>query len=100
MKDAAVEFEMRDGQDACFPSPEKLLLVEKRILESEFNAFVDSDKTGKGKIPLKPMELSQRRNSCDASGQFGTSPNRVPPMNVLPTTAITTIIRTVQASNS
>lgn len=100
MKDAAVEFEMRDGQDACFPSPEKLLLVEKRILESEFNAFVDSDKTGKGKMSLKPMELSQRRNSCDASGQFGTSPNRVPPMNVLPTTAITTIIRTVQASNS
>lgn len=100
MRDAAVEFEMRNGQDGCFPSPEKLLLVEKRILESKFNAFVDSEKTGKGKIPLKPMELSQMLKSCDASGQFRTSPNQVPPMIVLPTTAITTIIRTVQASNS
>ena len=46
--------------DAFFPSPEKLLLAEKRILEREINAIVDQESK---RTPLRPLELSQRFNS-------------------------------------
>ena len=45
--------------DAFFPSPEKPLLAEKRILESEIKAIVDPESK---RTPLRPLELSQRFN--------------------------------------
>ena len=42
--------------DAFFPSPEKPLLAEKRILESEIKAIVDPESK------RTPLELSQRFN--------------------------------------
>ena len=46
-----------DINDAFFPSPEKLLLAEKRILESEIKAIVDTESK---RTPLRPVELSQQ----------------------------------------
>ena len=52
---------LRPGDiDAFFPSPDKLLLAEKRILETEIKTVVDSEN---GRLPLKPVELSQRFDS-------------------------------------
>ncbi|KAL9988280.1 hypothetical protein ACROYT_G002711 [Oculina patagonica] len=47
--------------DAFFPSPEKLLLAEKRILESEIKALVDPENR---RTPLRPVELCTRFNSA------------------------------------
>ena len=46
--------------DAFFPSPEKLLLAEKHILESEIKGIIDPESRI---ISLWPQELSQRFNS-------------------------------------
>ncbi|KAL9984201.1 hypothetical protein ACROYT_G006472 [Oculina patagonica] len=46
--------------DAFFPSPDKLLLAEKRILESEIKNAVGME--GK-RVPLKPIDLSQKFTS-------------------------------------
>ena len=44
---------LRPGDiDAFFPSPEKLLLAEKRILESEIKAIVDPKSK---RPPLRPL---------------------------------------------
>ena len=52
---------LRPGDiDAFFPSPKKLLLAEKRILESEIKGIVDLESR---RTPLRPLELSQRFNS-------------------------------------
>ena len=50
--------------DAFFPSPEKLLLAEKRILESEIKAIVGTESK---RTPLRPVELSQRFNSSSST---------------------------------
>ena len=50
---------LRPGDiDAFFPSPEKLLLAEKHVLESEIKGMIDPEI-----ISLRPQELSQRFNS-------------------------------------
>ena len=42
--------------NAFFPSPEKLLLAEKRILESEIKGIVETESR---RTLLRPLELSQ-----------------------------------------
>ena len=83
---------LRPGDiDAFFPSPEKLLLAEKRILESEIKGIVDPESR---RTPLRPQELSERFNSysdtwenCYASSSYQTAPsNQSLPPNILPTT--------------
>ena len=77
--------------DAFFPSPEKLLLAEKRILESEIKAIVGTEST---RTPLRPVELSQRFNSSSStedcygasSYRLQTSLNQFSAANVLPAT--------------
>ena len=83
---------LRPGDiDAFFPSPEKLLLAEKRILESEIKGIVDPESR---RTPLRPLELSQRFNSysdtwenyyASSSYQMAHSNQSLPP-NILPTT--------------
>ena len=83
---------LRPGDiDAFFPSPERLLLEEKRILESEIKGIVDPESR---RTPLRPLELSQRFNSyndtwenyyASSSYQTATSNQSLPP-NILPTT--------------
>ena len=85
---------LRPGDiDAFFPSPEKLLLAEKRILESEIKGIVDPESR---RTPLRPLELSQRFNShsdtwqsyyASSSYQLQTVPSHqsLQP-NILPTT--------------
>ena len=52
---------LRPGDiDAFFPSPEKLLLAEKNVLESEIKGMIDPESRI---ISLWPQELSQRFNS-------------------------------------
>ena len=52
---------LRPGDiDAFFPSPEKLLLAEKHVLESEIKGLIDPESRI---ISLWPQELSQRFNS-------------------------------------
>ena len=52
---------LRSGDiDAFFPSPEKLLLAEKHVLESEIKGMIDPESRI---ISLWPQELSQRFNS-------------------------------------
>ena len=83
---------LRPGDiDAFFPSPEKLLLAEKRILESEIKGIVDPESR---RTPLRPLELSKRFNSYNdtwenyyASSSYQTAPsNQSLPPNFLPTT--------------
>ena len=50
--------------DAFFPSPDKLLLAEKRILETKIKVVVDSEN---GRLPLKPVELLQRFESSSGT---------------------------------
>ena len=83
---------LRPGDiDAFFPSPEKLLLAGKRILESKIKGIVDPESR---RAPLRPLELSQRFNSYSdtwenyyASSSYQTAPSSqsLPP-NILPTT--------------
>ena len=84
---------LRPGDiDAFFPSLEKLLLAEKRILESEIKGIVDPESR---RTPLRPLELSQRFNShidtwqsyYASSSSYQTAPSHqsLPP-NILPTT--------------
>lgn len=52
---------LRPGDiDAFFPSPEKLLLAEKHVLESEIKGMIDPESRI---ISLWAQELSQRFNS-------------------------------------
>ncbi|KAL9979392.1 hypothetical protein ACROYT_G017048 [Oculina patagonica] len=65
---------LRPGDvDAFFPSPEKLLLAEKRILESEIKALVDPENR---RTPLRPVELCTRFNSAAGlnSNMLSTTP--------------------------
>ena len=76
---------LRPGDiDAFFPSPDKLLLAEKHILESEINAIVDLESK---RTPLKPLELSQKFNSFsgknyDAASSYDSqmSPSNLSPL--------------------
>ena len=62
---------LRPGDiDAFFLSPEKLLLAEKRILESEIKAIVDPKSK---RTPLRPLELSQRFDSFSEMNCYGAS---------------------------
>ena len=80
--------------DAFFPSPEKLLLAEKRIVESEIKGIVNPESR---RTPLRPLELSQRLNShsdtwqsyyASSSSSYQTAPSHQSlPLNILPTTA-------------
>ena len=70
--------------DAFFPSSEKLLLAEKRILESEIKATVNPKRK---RTPLRPLELSQRFDSfsemnCYAASSYDSqmSPSNFPPL--------------------
>ena len=78
--------------DAFFPaSLEKLLLAEKRILECEIKANIDTENK---RLPLKPVELSQRFQSnsgttTSANSIYSAFPSRLPAtlrtaMNQLP----------------
>ena len=87
---------LRPGDiDAFFPSPEKLLLAEKRILESEINAIVNQESK---RTPLRPLELSQRFNSFsgknyDAASSYDSqmSPSNLSPLlDISPPTITTT----------
>ncbi|XP_078366476.1 uncharacterized protein LOC144650626 [Oculina patagonica] len=65
---------LRPGDvDAFFPSPEKLLLAEKRILESEIKALFDPENR---RTPLRPVELCTRFNSAAGlnSNMLSTTP--------------------------
>ena len=81
--------------DAFFPSPEKLLLAEKRILECEIKAIVDTENK---RFPLKPVELSQRFKSnsgTSANSIYSAFPSHLPAtlptaMNSLPPVLATT----------
>ena len=83
---------LRPGDiDAFFPSPEKFLLAEKRILESEIKGIVDPERR---RTPLRPLGLSQRFigysdawENYYASSSYQTAPSHqsLPP-NILPTT--------------
>ena len=62
---------LRPGDiDAFFPSPEKLLLAEKRMLESEIKAIVDPESK---RTPLRPLELSQRFHSFSEMNCYAVS---------------------------
>ena len=62
---------LRPGDiDAFFPLPEKLLLAEKRILESEIKAIVDPKSK---RTPLRPLELSQRFDSFSEMNCYAAS---------------------------
>ena len=62
---------LRPGDiDAFFPSPEKLLLAEKRILESEIKAIVNPESK---RTPLRPLELSQRFNRFSKMNCYAAS---------------------------
>ena len=83
---------LRPGDiDAFFPSPEKLLLAEKRILESKIKGIVDLESR---KTPLRPLELPQQFNSYSdtwenyyASSSHQTAPSHQSlPLNILLTT--------------
>ena len=87
---------LRPGDiDAFFPSPEKLLLAEKRILESEINAIVNQESK---RTPLRPLELSQGFNSFsgknyDAAHSYDSqmSPSNLSPLlDISPPTITTT----------
>ena len=76
--------------DVFFPSPEKLLLGEKHVLESEVKGMIDQESRI---ISLWPQELSQRFNSYSDTWQnyyassYQTAPrNQSLPPNNLPTT--------------
>ena len=59
---------LRPGDiDAFFPSPEKLLLAEKHVLESEIKGMIDQESRI---ISLWPQELSQRFNSYSYLGEL------------------------------
>ena len=70
---------LRPGDiDAFFPSPEKLLLAEKHVLESEIKGMIDQESRI---TSLWPQELSQRFNSYSdawenyyASSSYQTAP--------------------------
>ena len=83
---------LRPGDiDAFFPSLEKLLLAEKRILESKIKAIVDPKSK---RTPIRPLELSQRFNSfgemnCYAASSYHSqmSPSNLSPLlDILPPT--------------
>ena len=62
---------LRPGDiDAFFPSPEKLLLAEKCILESEIKAIVDPESK---RTSLRAQELSQRFNSFSEMNSYAAS---------------------------
>ena len=95
---------LRPGDiDAFFPSPEKLLLAEKRILESEIKAIVDPESK---RTPLRPLELSQRFNrfsemNCYAASSYDsqmTPSNLSPLLDILPPTITTTPCNTTEFS--
>ena len=95
---------LRPGDiDAFFPSPEKLLLAEKRILESEIKAIVDPKSK---RTPLRPLELSQRFDSfsemnCYAASSYDSqmSPSNFSPLlDILPPTITTTPCNTTESS--
>ena len=94
---------LRPGDiDAFFPSPEKLLLAEKRILESEIKAIVDPESK---RTPLRPQELSQRFNSfsgknCYAASSYDSQmlPSNLSPLHISPTTIATTPFNTTESS--
>ena len=89
--------------DAFFPSPEKLLLAEKRILESEIKSIVDPESK---RTPLRPLELSQRFSSfsemnCYAASSYNSqmSPSNLSPLlDILPPTITTTPCNTTESS--
>ena len=55
---------------AFFPSPEKLLLEEKRIWESDIKAIVDPKSK---RTPLRPLELFQRFDSFSEMNCYAAS---------------------------
>ena len=68
--------------DAFFPSLERLFLAEKRILECEIKAIVDTENK---RLPLKPVELSHRLQSnsgttTSANSIYSAFPSRLPAM--------------------
>ena len=89
--------------DAFFPSPEKLLLAEKRILESEIKAIVNPESK---RTPLTPLELSQRFNrfsemNCYAASSYDSqmsSSNLSPLLDILQSTIPTTPCNTTESS--
>ena len=95
---------LRPGDiDAFFPSPDKLLLAEKRLLESKIKAIV----TPKSKrTPLRPLELSQRfcsfsEMNCYATSSYDSqmSPSNLSPLlDILPLTITTTTCNTTEPS--
>ena len=89
---------LRPGDiDAFFPSP------EKRILESEIKAIVNPESK---RIPLRPLELSQRFNrfskmNCYATSSYDSqmSPSNLSPLlDILPPTITTTPCNTTEFS--
>ena len=75
---------LRPGDiDAFFPSPEKLLLAEKCILESEIKVIVDPESK---RTPLRPLELSQRFNSFSGKNCYAASSynSQMSPSNLSP----------------
>ena len=88
--------------DAFFPSPEKLLLAEKRILESDIKAIVDRESK---RTPLRPLELSQRFNRLSEMNCYAASyDSQMSPSNlalllvILPPTITTTPCNTTESS--
>ena len=86
-----------------FLSSEKLLLAEKRILESEIKAIVDPKSK---RTPLRPLELSQRFDSfsemnCYAASSYDSqmSPSNFSPLlDILPPTITTTLYNATESS--
>ena len=75
---------LRPGDiDAFFPSPDKLLLAEKHILESKISAIVDLESK---RTPLKPLELSQKFNSFSGKNYDAASSydSKISPSNLSP----------------
>ena len=88
---SSVKYLQTGDIDAFFSSLQKLLLAEKRILECEIKAIVDTENK---RLPLKPVELSQRFQSnsgttTSANSIYSAFPSRLPAtlrtaMNQLP----------------
>ena len=79
---------LRPGDiDAFFPSPEKLLLAEKHVLESEIKGMIDQESRILSLWPQRFNSYSDTWENYYASSSYQTAPwNQSLPPNILPTT--------------